>query len=87
MDLYVEGEGMCIFCKLSWKFDIENCQNQCKVSNKEACITICKDVPAKHEASIVPWGALEHEHTCHVVKVRAGIKEAMQLRCYFGIGL
>ena len=43
-----------------------------KVWNKEACTTICKDVRAKHEASIVHREALEHEHACHVVKVQGG---------------
>ena len=73
---YVEGEGM--YCKLCRKFDTKNRQNQSKVWNKEACTTIRKDVLTKHEASIMHREALEQERACQVVKVRGGIKEAMQ---------
>ena len=75
---YVEGEGMYMYCKFCCNFKTKNHQNQSKVWNKEACTTICKDVPAKHEGSIMHREALEHEHACHVVKVQGGIKEAMQ---------
>ena len=69
---------MYLQCKLCHKFDTKNHHNQSKVWNKEACITIRKDVLAKHEVSIMHREALEHGHACHVVIVQGSMKQAMQ---------
>ena len=63
--------------------DSKNRQNQSKIWNKEACTTLRKDALAKHKASIKHREALEQECACQVVKVRGGIKEAMQGRWHF----
>ena len=53
---HIDGEGM--YCKLCRKFDTKNCQNQLREWNREACTTLCKDVLARHEASMMHREAL-----------------------------
>ena len=52
----MNAQGM--YCKLCCKFDTKNRQNQVKLWNIEAHTTICKDILARHETSMMHREAL-----------------------------